>query len=108
MMEYAYGQRFRYDGVSETWCEHGRFGRWCGLELAPDEVEPPYCQGRNPHPVIDKPVSDVLSHADDSTVLGEPDDPCLAEDRTGAPHICDLCADEMESRTEYERTVREN
>lgn len=45
-VEYDYTSLFRYDGVSEVHCRHGRFGRWCGLELFGNEVEPPFCKGQ--------------------------------------------------------------
>lgn len=44
-VEYWHNSSYRYDGVSEWRCEHGRFGRWCGIELFGNEVEPPWCEG---------------------------------------------------------------
>lgn len=48
-VEYGYNSPYRYDGVSEWWCNPQaggcgwRMGRWTGRELTdPDEVEPPY------------------------------------------------------------------
>jgi len=44
-LEYWYDHPFRYDGVSEWCCPHGRVGRWCGQELHGNEVEPRFCKG---------------------------------------------------------------
>lgn len=52
LVEYWYGSRYRYDGVSEHQCLKcgKRWGRWCGKELKSNEVEPPYCKGEE-HPI---------------------------------------------------------
>jgi hypothetical protein len=50
-VEYWYDSPYRYDGVSEWQCEHGRFGRWCGQELIGNEVEPRFCKGEI-HPQV--------------------------------------------------------
>ncbi len=69
MVEYHGMDQYHYDGVSEHACvnsfattdgEEGsplipgkcdyRIGRWCGKPLADGEVEPPYCDGKKPHP----------------------------------------------------------
>lgn len=51
-VEYDYGHKHRYDGVSEYACAEGhyRVGRWCGQELKTGEVEPKFCQGQKQHP----------------------------------------------------------
>lgn len=43
MVEYAYDNPCRYDGVSEYWCKpcDRRWGRWTGKELKGTEHEPP-------------------------------------------------------------------
>lgn len=43
-IEYAYGSEYRYDGVSEWYCDKCKYreGRWTGKELKGDDLEPPY------------------------------------------------------------------
>lgn len=52
-VEYGPMQKYRYDGVSEWWCQDcgTRYGRFCGEQLTGHEVEPVYCKG-GPHPSI--------------------------------------------------------
>jgi hypothetical protein len=52
-LEYSYGSKYRYDGISERVCMscNKRWGRWCEEELTGDEVEPPFCDG-GPHPRV--------------------------------------------------------
>jgi hypothetical protein len=44
LVEYNYGDPYRYDGVSEIRCLtcKKRYGRWTGNVLRRDEKEPPY------------------------------------------------------------------
>lgn len=53
MVEYTYGHKYRYDGVSENYCTacEYREGRFCKQPLAPNEKEPPFCEG-GPHPTL--------------------------------------------------------
>lgn len=55
-VEYSYGSKYRYDGVSEWRCGNPecnyREGRWCGNELIGNEVEPSFCGGTKGHPSI--------------------------------------------------------
>lgn len=55
MVEYARGNKYRYDGVSEYACKDEkcgwRAGRWCGQVLEKGMVEPPFCTGGD-HPRV--------------------------------------------------------
>lgn len=52
-VEYEYGSKYRYDGISEEVCMKcgRRWGRWCGEELGPNMVERPFCEGGG-HPRV--------------------------------------------------------
>lgn len=54
-VEYAYGSKYRYDGVSEWVCVNSkcgyRQGRFCGNELKGREVEPVLCTHKGLHPL---------------------------------------------------------
>lgn len=53
-IEYDYGSKYRYDGVSEFMCFDCKYrqGRFCGQELHGKEVERPFCEGKgHPHVV---------------------------------------------------------
>lgn len=61
MVEYGLMDKYHYDGVSEYACVNAhsnegscnwRIGRWCEQELRKNEVEPPFCKGREKHPSI--------------------------------------------------------
>jgi hypothetical protein len=69
-LEYWYGSPYRYDGVSEYHCSHGRFGRWCGTRLIGFEVEPPFCQGGT-HPMVNStsPTVSLTTTDEHGTVL---------------------------------------
>lgn len=49
MMEYDYGDPYRYDGISEIHCRtcKKRYGRWSGKVLKRGEKEPPYGDLKN-------------------------------------------------------------
>jgi len=55
MVEYGYGDKYRYDGVSEYKCKDVacsfRVGRWCNEPLIDNMVEPPFCTGGG-HPRV--------------------------------------------------------
>lgn len=61
LVQYAYNDKYHYDGVSERACistMNGsgkcdwRIGRWCEQELKANEVEKPFCDGTKNHPRI--------------------------------------------------------
>lgn len=51
-IEYQYGSKYRFDGISEWKCfDCGyRQGRFCEEELTGHECERPYCDGKGKHP----------------------------------------------------------
>ena len=57
-VEYGYFSKYHHDGISEYNCSNTladkptctfRQGRFCGKQLAPNEIEPPFCKGES-HP----------------------------------------------------------
>lgn len=63
-IEYAYGNKFRYDGVSEWMCQgcNYREGRWCGEELTGNEVEPRFCEGDKKHHPVSVDINEWPVH----------------------------------------------
>jgi len=49
MIEYGYGDPYRYDGISEIACIDcdKRYGRWSNKILEDGEQEPPYGDSKN-------------------------------------------------------------
>lgn len=65
MVEYRYGSKYRYDGVSEYACMKlgcdWRIGRWCEQELEANMMEPPFCTGGGHPRVFDIEQADETS-----------------------------------------------
>lgn len=71
-VEYAYGDKYRYDGISEYACVNYlnkdgcdyRIGRWCEEELEVGMVEPVFCKGGG-HPrvfTIEQPKEEDINN----------------------------------------------